>query len=374
MAHHLDQTSPPEDGHQTQTHPPEALQEIDDLLPSIHKPSSQSGHLPQTTSQRQTASTTAQSLDQDTHLPEKVSDLAGEDVKKSVLYLAYGSNLASKTFLGRRGIKPLSQINVYVPELRLTFDLPGLPYAEPCFAATRFRRDDEPEDTIPVPLPEQEKEPLLQNDPVDSVDGGEDYHKERWHKPLIGVVYEVSLPDYARIIATEGGGRGYKDMVVSCHPFPDEYDPSDPVPAHPHTTPFNAHTLLSPAAEKALRGDPGVRPNPAHAQPSARYLGLVNAGAEEHALPFSYRRYLSQIRPYRITTFRQRVGKGLFLVIWAPLILSLLGLSRCLAGPDGRSPGWLNNIADAVYRGMWWCYDAVFLGVFGEGERTIGDT
>jgi hypothetical protein len=39
-----------------------------------------------------------------------------------MLYLAYGSNLSNETFRGNRGIKPLSQVNVQVPSLRLTLD------------------------------------------------------------------------------------------------------------------------------------------------------------------------------------------------------------------------------------------------------------
>ena len=113
-----------------------------------------------------------------------------QEKQKTVLYLAYGSNLCNETFLGKRAIRPLSQINVMVPSLRLTFDLPGIPYSEPCFANTALRSPD-----------------ALDHD-------DDDYHKNRWHKGLIGVVYEVTLSDYAHIIATEGGGSSYKDILV----------------------------------------------------------------------------------------------------------------------------------------------------------------
>jgi hypothetical protein len=118
-------------------------------------------------------------------------DLAEKSEKdKTVLYLAYGSNLCDETFLGRRGIKPISQTNVLVPELRLTFDLPGVPYNEPCFANTA-RRD--PTESL------EEETRMLGADTAD-------YRKDRWKKGLVGTVYEVSLKDYAHIIATEGGG------------------------------------------------------------------------------------------------------------------------------------------------------------------------
>jgi len=70
---------------------------------------------------------------------------------------------------------------VLAPSLKLTFDLPGISYLEPCFANTRYRKQSKTND----------------------------YHKDRWHKGLVGVVYEVIKVDYATIIATEGGSSGY---------------------------------------------------------------------------------------------------------------------------------------------------------------------
>ena len=58
---------------------------------------------------------------------------ATQEKAKTVLYLAYGSNLCNETFRGVRGIRPLSQVNVMVPSLRLTFDLR-------CRAKVKIRR------------------------------------------------------------------------------------------------------------------------------------------------------------------------------------------------------------------------------------------
>jgi hypothetical protein len=225
-----------------------------------------------------------------------------------------------------------------------------------------------------------------------------DLHRNRWHKPLVGVVYEVTLADYAIIIATEGGGRGYRDVVVDCHTFSESYKPTDPVPNHPDTPPFKAHTLFSPAADEALRkanaiksghsvthssrpttwllGDigPHMRPDGEYAQPSARYLNLLMTGAAENELPLSYREYLAQIRPYRITTTRQKIGRGIFLALWGPPILSLLAMSKAFASTDGRSPAWLVTLGNVLFAVMWNTYDHVFKPVFGDGERTIEDT
>ncbi|KAJ9363586.1 GliK protein [Paecilomyces variotii] len=320
----------------------------------------------QTTAGRRQQSTQGDSLDSDPCLSQEVleQDIPRHEEaaeEKTVLYLAYGSNLSSAKFRGSRGIKPLSEINVYVPELKLTFDLPGLPYGEPCFAGSQFR--DHPGSHEGSSKEDTDGSPLLAK---------REYNKDRWHKPLIGVVYEVTLTDYARIIATEGGGRGYRDMVVTCYPFPEKYNSTDPVPDLPKTQPFKAHTLLSPDREDS-ESNPLVRPDPSYAQPSARYLDLIRTGAAEHDLPISYQTYLSQIRPYRITTVRQRVGSGLFLTLWGPLIFLLITLGAYLADSDGRSPEWLVKVEDKVFVAMWKTYDHGFKQVFGDGERTIED-
>ncbi|KAF7188174.1 Gamma-glutamyl cyclotransferase aclK [Pseudocercospora fuligena] len=123
---------------------------------------------------------------------------------ETVLYLAYGSNLCKETFRGKRGIKPLSQINVQVPELRLTFDLPGIPYVEPCFANSAKRNLEKDVIGAERRCAKDEKSPLLEDS---------SRRRDNWHKGMIGVVYEVTAADYAHIIATEGGGSSYKDIL-----------------------------------------------------------------------------------------------------------------------------------------------------------------
>lgn len=201
--------------------------------------------------------------------------------------------------------------------------------------------------------------------------------------PLVGVVYEVTITDYAKIIATEGGGGGYKDIVVDCYPFPKSQSPTDPIPEHPETKPFKAHTLLSPSedpdpshltSKDRKLPPPYRRPKSCYAQPSARYLDLINTGAAEHNLPLPYRRYLSQFQPYRITTVRQMFGKAIFVALWVPALITIISLSKLLAGPDGRSPPWLVRGSNLLFNVMWTTYDYFFAPIFGDGERTMEDT
>ncbi|TAQ87274.1 hypothetical protein B7494_g4385 [Chlorociboria aeruginascens] len=230
---------------------------------------------------------------------------SSDEEEKTFLYLAYGSNLSAKTFKGNRGIKPLAAINVHVPSLTLTFDLPGIPYVEPCFANSRYS------------TPSSES---------------------TWDKGLVGVVYEVTPADYRTIIATEGGGASYQDILVPCYPLSN----SPTVSPTPSGTPFEAHTLLSPPYLNGRLEN--------YAQPSVRYLKLLTDGAEENSLPAEYKNYLYSLQAFTITT--QRIGQVLFLALWAPFMVAILGLTKLFADEEGKVPRWLRR--------------------FGDGERTIG--
>lgn len=295
-----------------------------------------------------------------------------ESQRGTFLYLGYGSNLSKETFRGARGIKPLSQVNVQVPTLRLTFDLPGIPYAEPCFANTG-RRD--PEDDRPSSQnrsdTHSEKTPLLAPDTKK-----DKYHKDRWHKGLIGVVYEVTPEDYAHIIQTEGGGASYQDITVDCHPLALD-EPDAVVPQDPTLPPFKAHTLFAPAVNPddppPKHGGRFQRPDVSYAQPSPRYLKLMTDGAAELGLPSEYQDYLLAIRTYTMTTAKQRVGGFVLLAMWGPFLGMAFGLGKIFADDKGRIPGWLRELLGAIFKAVWASYDKFFRPMFGDGERTITD-
>ena len=326
--------------------------------------------------------TTKRARDIDTTFPQDSSTSCPKDRLKyyqrpdsergTYLYLGYGSNLSNETFRGSRGIRPLSQINVQVPSLRLTFDLPGIPYKEPCFANSG-RRDPE------LDRPSQdnaggvndEKTPFLPQ-----LGGRDKYRKDRWHKGLIGVVYEVTPEDYAHIIQTEGGGASYQDIMVDCHPFA-TLDPADPVPQNPVLPPFKAHTLFAPAIDPAdppSEGGRFQRPDPSYAQASARYLKLITDGASELGLPYEYQDYLHSVRPYTITSVKQRLGQVALISFWGPFVALIFGLGRLFADDKGRLPAWLVALSGAIFKAVWVSYDNVFKGTFGDGERTVAET
>lgn len=288
---------------------------------------------------------------------EALHELDGRPTPETVFYLAYGSNLCFETFQRKRAIRPLAQVNVLVPELALTFDMPGLPYLEPCFANTKYRTPDlsPPQYSSAAQLPSK-------------------YHKTRWQKGLVGVVYEVTTADYAKIIASEGG---YNDILVTCYELPQYIstvpDPPDTILTLPS---LKAHTLYYPLLP---RGHPVIshsgrasRPDPNYAQPSVRYLNLITTGADEHALPQDYIDYLRNIRPYILTSRRQKLGRLVFMGVWLPIIIPAFYLNRLLADKRGRAPWWLRKALREVSGLSWGSYDWVFRHVFGDGERTMG--
>lgn len=304
-------------------------------------------HAPKTTSVRLSASLSDMPLDT-SNLTQYFTS-STKKPKKTVLYLAYGSNLCHQTFRERRGIRPVSQINVVVPQLVMTFSLPGFPYTEPCFANTADRQ--------------------MQGDEYRAMTAEKErYDKEAWGKGLVGVVYEVTMADYAHIIATEGGGGSYQDVLVDCYSLSN--DPSTPVPITPTGSSFKAHTLFVPTALASKGGRP-TRPDPGYAQPSPRYLKLITDGASELALPYEYQDYLHAIHTYHITTLKQQLGQFIFWSIWAPLLAFVVGAGRLFADKNGRYPPWLTTLVANIFIGMWSSYDSFFKGLFGDGERTM---
>jgi hypothetical protein len=285
---------------------------------------------------------------------------SSEKEPKTYLYLGYGSNLAASTFKGSRGIKPLSAVNVLCPELKLTFDLPGMPYSEPCFANTALR------------------------DPEEDTEAASQKSELTWTKGLVGVVYEVTPADYAHIIATEGGGASYQDVLVTCYPLePGVHDVPD-MHDLPRDKAFVAHTLFAPRKratppDNKNSGTAASSFTKLHehiAQPSPRYLGLLRTGANEHKLPTTYQAYLNSLQPYVKTQKRQYVGEFIILLTFGPFLLLLFALMRRYSegkgnNGEGQAPAWLKWLATALFESVWVFYRNVLHPIFGEGEWTV---
>jgi hypothetical protein len=283
----------------------------------------------------------------------------------TILYLAYGSNLCAETFIKRRGISPLSKLNVYVPLLEFNLNLPGIPYLEPCFANVNFRKPG---------LKSMDQD---QDQPIDPWR----YSDEKWDGGLMGVVYEVTYKDYRQIIRTEGGGSGYKEIVIPCVPIGTGSSTRHTQPDVAAPLPVFARTLYAPPPTfpdamaqktpwwKRLLHSP-YRPNPGYSQASARYMKLITDGAREHDLPEVYQKYLASLQSYTITTLRQQIGRALFAIMFGPAMLTLMSIAERLADDRGQYPNWIASTINAIMNFAWLTYDHVSKPLFGDGERT----
>ncbi|KAF2790984.1 hypothetical protein K505DRAFT_249986 [Melanomma pulvis-pyrius CBS 109.77] len=242
------------------------------------------------------------------------------------LYLAYGSNLCESVFQDNRGIQPISAVNVLVPELQLVWNLPGIPYAEPCYANAQRR--------------------LCQNQSLNSNE-----------KPLVGVVYEISEADFAHVLRTEG--QGYIDTEVEC--FRLEQDRKS-ITTCPDELPFRAHTVLTTEPTTETSDKPRQ-----HMQPSNRYLSLLVTGAREHRLPLEYIISLQSVGTYEASTARKRIGKSLFSFFWFVPVFVAVVLERRMADEHGRIPEWVNRAVSWCFSGMWWTHRFCFKPIFGDG-------
>ncbi|KAH8201160.1 hypothetical protein TruAng_004710 [Truncatella angustata] len=327
-------------------------------------------------------------------LAQASPDYHGPKTSSTTLYLAYGSNLSARTFLGARGIRPISSINVSAPALDLTFDLPGLPYREPCFANTAPRKipaiplPGHPPTKPPINLPPSHTETFPSSDEKRR-SGGDGVpsisfpalpiRRPTWTKGLYGVVYEVTASDYSKIIATEGGGSSYADVAALCIALPPAiHVPEQPVV--PELRPFLARTLFAPRLPEEPPTEhwwqrfllPVRRAEADYAQPSLRYLGLLREGAAEHFLPLEYQEYLQRLEHYRVTTRRQELGKFLFMLFWSPFFLLFWLLAKVFSSKDGgKFPRWLAIVVAVLFNTIWLSYDVVFKSRFGDGERTV---
>ena len=148
-----------------------------------------------------------------------------------VRYFAYGSNMQSATFRGRRRIDPRSARAARVSGWRIVFDKPPL-----------------------LPIGES-----FANIVADAA------------SEVFGVVYEIAPEDFEHVELTEGVQIGNYDRLEVAAEMLDE-----------RRIVFPVFTLATTKSDPTLR-------------PTERYLSLVIEGALEHGLPASYVEWLRTI-------------------------------------------------------------------------------
>ncbi|KAG8844763.1 hypothetical protein FRC20_003396 [Serendipita sp. 405] len=228
--------------------------------------------------------------------------------------------MSEKSFLERRGIRPLKSLVVNAPEVELSFNLPGMPYVEPRFANVTLNAETD--------------------------DGGP---KHPWGKGLIGVAYYITLEDMAQIFRTEGGGSSYQIIQVDCYEIGGTGQK------------VRANTLFA-NDKRRLRNQLG--------QPSARYMNLLRTGAKEKSLPKEYQDYLENVETYHRTNRLQIFGLVILGSVLLPVFLLGVLVGRLLQNKKGESPRWIQRIKQTIFRGGWAIHDAVLKPLFGSGEVT----
>jgi len=239
------------------------------------------------------------------HLDPIVGDETPEGLPKleketaSVWVFAFGSNMERSVLEVRRMIKPAESVAAIAPGHMLTFNQPGLPYREPCFA------------TI---------EPLPQNNTKDASNGGggnsnsdknEEQEEDKAHRPVHGVAHLMTSTQWEYYKETEGAAgqsdKGYGIVEVEV----EAYDGRK----------FLASTLMTqPKTIAALKGRKAV--------PSLRYLTLLRNGAAEHKLDAEYQEYLNKLSHYEPHGLGGKIGAVLMAVVAYGLLFPAFGLMR----------------------------------------------
>lgn len=122
--------------------------------------------------------------------PREIAIAMGHRNTDAVWYMAYGSNMSSAKFSGSRGIVPINSARVRIPGWTLVMEIPGIPYSEPSFGSIAPRQ---PSSTEKAQLPD-----------------------------VIGVAYLITLEQYKRVVASEGGGVAYTEICLVGEPVAQE--------------------------------------------------------------------------------------------------------------------------------------------------------
>ncbi|KAL0484498.1 gamma-glutamyl cyclotransferase domain-containing protein [Acrasis kona] len=235
---------------------------------------------------------------------------------ENVWYLAYGSNMNSKVFKGRRQIKPMQSMAARVPGWTLDFHLPSMPYFEPGMAC------------------------------VHRIEEGEDAQE------LHGVLYEVTADDYAHIRRTEGGGykdTGYQDTDVECITYEGKK--------------IHAKTLIRPSNHYQVE----------NLLPSMRYITIIRDGAKEHGLSSEYLEYLNSLKHYvHNETWGKAIGRWIVLLMLLPFAIPFLLAMIASMFFKVTAPRLVYVYFMHFGKFSWLLHDLVLSRIFGSGKSNLG--
>ncbi|KAK4176250.1 hypothetical protein QBC36DRAFT_352795 [Triangularia setosa] len=233
-----------------------------------------------------------------------------EEVEGAEWYFAYGANMSPAVFLGRRQIQPLRTEVSRIPNWGLSFNVLGIPYAEPGNGGLR------------------------KLDPSEVASGRAEVH---------GVAYLLTAGDLRRLVLSEGGGVGY--VVTKLDGFILKDGASVPM-----------NTLMG-------------RHKSHERLPSERYKNILARAASEQGLPDWYQERLEK-QPTFIPRDTQwhKLGVKLFLPFWIKMAVLVEKAAHRLQGADGHAPGWFLAGFDVLFWIMWTYHDWIHSVIFGRGD------
>ena len=257
------------------------------------------------------------------------------------IYFAYGSNVNTKTMTGVRGIRPSAAYPAVLPDYKLVFTVPGLPYVEPGFASvTRVGPGD------------------------DRDAAGSKYERE-----VHGVAYTVTEDEWAYIMRTETSYLAREVTLTRCA----------------DGAAVAATTLVYPDVDVG-----------SELLPSERYLGLLREGAVEWNLDEGWRRYQNEtLAPYDPSAGSRAMGGAVAAASFVPLATLAVPLGVAVAaqnagfGGEGRAaengagdgagdgrPSLERLAEEAATQGFkalagftWGVHNALWAPVFGSGAN-----
>ncbi|OJJ45962.1 hypothetical protein ASPZODRAFT_17392 [Penicilliopsis zonata CBS 506.65] len=235
-------------------------------------------------------------------------------------YFAYGSNISHDKFVGSRGIHPLAEAHVRLPGWALEMSIPGFPYREPAFA---------------------------------SIQPGRDGHDGKQTIDVQGTAYLVTRAQYASIIASEGGGIAYREVVVWAEALHDE-----------DVQHLGGQRIMVYTLTNAMTRIPQGRA-------SMRYLHMITSAAEDIPFDEAYHKFLAALRPYTPPqTRKQKAGAAMFWLLWTPIITMMEKTIARTVDLDkgGNAPNWVAVLMRFVVAALWFSHDWVFAPLFGRGD------
>ena len=229
-----------------------------------------------------------------------------------IWYFSYGANMNPQSFEAMK-IYPTRCVAATV-DLYLNFQMLVVPYMEPCFPSVGSKR-------------------IFPNQPL-----------------CHGVAFEVTEQEFRYICLKEAGnchrGLGYEVTDMQCR----TYDGQE-------------------LECKVLRlGNP--RQIDFQPFPSQRYFDLFEEGARIHHLDSEYQDWIRSLPRYeKPHALRQKIGKILFLIIFAPPQVLLILLSQFWR-PE-QSPRFISTFLHLLSYPTWWCYAKLFRPLFGTGGGEV---